>query len=257
MTDLKKAAQKAIELMDLTTLNDDDTDQKVIDLCHKAVTPAGNTAAICIYPRFIPIARKTLNDLGAEDIQIATVTNFPHGNDDIAIAVLETRAAVAYGADEVDVVFPYRSLMEGNETLGFELVKACKEECGDDVLLKVIIESGVLADPALIRKASELSIDAGADFIKTSTGKVTVNATLEAAEIMMTVISEKNKNVGFKPAGGVRDAAQAAEFLAVAERLLGADWATPRTFRFGASSLLNSLLHTLELADAPATTKGY
>ena len=257
MTDLKKAAQKAIELMDLTTINDDDTDQKVIDLCHKAVTPAGNTAAICIYPRFIPIARKTLNDLGAEDIQIATVTNFPHGNDDIAIAVLETRAAVAYGADEVDVVFPYRSLMEGNETLGFELVKACKEECGDDVLLKVIIESGVLADPALIRKASELSIDAGADFIKTSTGKVTVNATLEAAEIMMTVISEKNKNVGFKPAGGVRDAAQAAEFLAVAERLLGADWATPRTFRFGASSLLNSLLHTLELADAPATTKGY
>ena len=257
MTDLKKAAQKAIELMDLTTLNDDDTDQKVIDLCHKAVTPAGNTAAICIYPRFIPIARKTLNDLGAEDIQIATVTNFPHGNDDIAIAVLETRAAVAYGADEVDVVFPYRSLMEGNETLGFELVKACKEECGDDVLLKVIIESGVLADPALIRKASELSIDAGADFIKTSTGKVAVNATLEAAEIMMTVISEKNKNVGFKPAGGVRDAAQAAEFLAVAERLLGADWATPRTFRFGASSLLNSLLHTLELADAPATTKGY
>lgn len=174
MTDLKKAAQRAIELMDLTTLNDDDTDQKVIDLCHKAVTPAGNTAAICIYPRFIPIARKTLDELGAEDIQIATVTNFPHGNDDIAIAVLETRAAVAYGADEVDVVFPYRALMEGNESVGYELVKACKEACGD-VLLKVIIESGVLADPALIRRASELSIDAGADFIKTSTGKVPVD----------------------------------------------------------------------------------
>lgn len=257
MTDLKKTAQKAIELMDLTTLNDDDTDQKVIELCHKAVTPAGNTAAICIYPRFIPIARKTLNDLGAEDIQIATVTNFPHGNDDIAIAVLETRAAVAYGADEVDVVFPYRALMEGNETVGFELVKACKEECGEDVLLKVIIESGVLQDPALIRKASELSIDAGADFIKTSTGKVPVNATIEAAEIMMTVISEKNTKIGFKPAGGVRDAAQAAEFLDVAQRLLGADWATPRTFRFGASSLLSSLLHTLELADAPKPTQGY
>lgn len=257
MTDLKKAAQRAIELMDLTTLNDDDTDQKVIDLCHKAKTAAGNTAAICIYPRFIPIARKTLEDIGADDVRIATVTNFPHGNDDIAIAVLETRAAIAYGADEVDVVFPYRALMEGNETVGFELVKACKEECGDEVLLKVIIESGVLADAALIRKASELSIDAGADFIKTSTGKVAVNATLEAAEIMLTVISEKNANVGFKPAGGVRDAAQAAEFLGVAERLLGADWVTPRTFRFGASSLLNSLLHTLELADAPKPTQGY
>lgn len=257
MTDLKKAAQRAIELMDLTTLNDDDTDQKVIDLCHKAKTAAGNTAAICIYPRFIPIARKTLEEIGADDVRIATVTNFPHGNDDIAIAVLETRAAIAYGADEVDVVFPYRALMEGNETIGFELVKACKEECGDDVLLKVIIESGVLADAALIRKASELAIDAGADFIKTSTGKVAVNATLEAAEIMLTVISEKNTRVGFKPAGGVRDAAQAAEFLGVAERLLGADWVTPRTFRFGASSLLNSLLHTLELADAPKPAQGY
>jgi deoxyribose-phosphate aldolase len=115
----------------------------------------------------------------------------------------------------------------------------------------------VLADPALIRRASELSIDAGADFIKTSTGKVPVNATLEAAEIMLTVISEKNPKVGFKPAGGVRDAAQAAEFLGVAERILGADWVSPRTFRFGASSLLNSLLHTLELADAPKPTQGY
>jgi deoxyribose-phosphate aldolase len=257
MTDLKKAAQRGIELMDLTTLNDDDTDQKVIDLCHKAITAAGHTAAICIFPRFIPIARKTLNDLDAEDIKIATVTNFPHGNDDIAIAVLETRAAVAYGADEVDVVFPYRALMAGDETVGFELVKACKEACGDDAILKVIIESGELKDPALIRKASELAIDAGADFIKTSTGKVPVNATLEAAEIMLTVISEKNTKVGFKPAGGVRDAAQTAEFLGVAERILGADWATPSTFRFGASSLLNSLLHTLELVDVPKPNQGY
>ncbi|MCW3172559.1 deoxyribose-phosphate aldolase [Shewanella subflava] len=257
MTDLKKAAQMGISLMDLTTLNDDDTDQKVIDLCHKAKTPAGNTAAICIYPRFIPIARKTLNDLDCEDIKIATVTNFPHGNDDIAIAVLETRAAVAYGADEVDVVFPYRALMAGNETVGFELVKACKEACGDEAILKVIIESGELKDPALIRKASELSIDAGADFIKTSTGKVPVNATLEAAEIMLTVISEKNRKVGFKPAGGVKDAAKTAEFLAVAASILGEEWITPETFRFGASSLLNSLLHTLELADAPKPTQGY
>ncbi|QIR13799.1 deoxyribose-phosphate aldolase [Shewanella aestuarii] len=257
MTDLTKAAQLGIQLMDLTTLNDDDTDQKVIDLCHKAKTPAGNTAAICIYPRFIPIARKTLNELDCEDIKIATVTNFPHGNDDIAIAVLETRAAVAYGADEVDVVFPYRALMAGNETVGFELVKACKEACGDDAILKVIIESGELKDPALIRKASELSIDAGADFIKTSTGKVPVNATIEAAEIMLTVISEKNTKVGFKPAGGVKDAEATAEFLGVAARILGEDWISSSTFRFGASSLLNSLLHTLDLAEAPKPNQGY
>ncbi|MBR9726481.1 deoxyribose-phosphate aldolase [Shewanella intestini] len=257
MTDLKKAAQMGIQLMDLTTLNDDDTDQKVIDLCHKASTPAGHTAAVCIYPRFIPIARKTLNELNCEDIKIATVTNFPHGNDDIAIAVLETRAAVAYGADEVDVVFPYRALIGGNETVGYELVKACKEACGEDAILKVIIETGELKDAALIRKASELSIDAGADFIKTSTGKVPVNATIEAAEIMLTVISEKNTKVGFKPAGGVKDAAKTAEFLATAQRILGDDWVNSNTFRFGASSLLNSLLHTLDLADAPQPNQGY
>ena len=140
MTDLKLAAQRALNLMDLTTLNDDDTDQKVIDLCRKAKSPAGLTAAVCIYPRFIPIARKTLREIGAADVRIATVTNFPHGNDDIEIAVAETRAAVAYGADEVDVVFPYRAFMAGNEQVGFDLVKACKEACGATVLLKVIID---------------------------------------------------------------------------------------------------------------------
>ncbi|TKB55396.1 deoxyribose-phosphate aldolase [Ferrimonas aestuarii] len=256
MSDIKAVAQRALQLMDLTTLNDDDTDQKVIELCHNAKTAAGTTAAICIYPRFIPIARKTLREIGAEQVQIATVTNFPHGNDDIDIAVAETKAAIAYGADEVDVVFPYRALMAGNEQVGFDLVKACKEACGD-VLLKVIIETGELKEEALIRKASEISIDAGADFIKTSTGKVPVNATLESAKIMMTVISEKDTNVGFKPAGGVRNAEQAGEYLDLAASILGKDWVSPKSFRFGASSLLASLLHTLELADAPADSKGY
>lgn len=105
MSDLQQAARIGISLMDLTTLNDNDTDQKVIQLCHDAKTLAGNTAAVCIYPRFIPIARKTLQAIGALDIKIATVTNFPHGNDDLNIALAETKAAVAYGADEVDVFF--------------------------------------------------------------------------------------------------------------------------------------------------------
>ncbi len=106
MTELTAAAQRALNLMDLTTLNDDDTDEKVIALCRQANSPAGHTAAICIYPRFIPVARKALREQGTPDIRIATVTNFPHGNDDIDIALAETRAAIAYGADEVDVVFP-------------------------------------------------------------------------------------------------------------------------------------------------------
>lgn len=257
MSDIRAAAQRALTLMDLTTLNDDDTDARVVALCHQAKSPAGLTAAICIYPRFIPLARKTLREIGAADVRIATVTNFPHGNDDIEIAVAETRAAVAYGADEVDVVFPYRALMAGNETVGSELVRQCKAACGDRVLLKVIIETGELKSEALIRRASELAIAAGADFIKTSTGKVPVNATLESARIMMEVIKATDTRVGFKPAGGVKNAEQAAEYLALAESILGKEWVSPRTFRFGASSLLASLLATLGHGPKPAESTGY
>lgn len=258
MSDLKAAAQRALKLMDLTTLNDDDTDEKVIALCHDAKTAAGNTAAICIYPRFIPVAKKTLREQGTPEIRIATVTNFPHGNDDIEIAVAETRAAVAYGADEVDVVFPYRTLIAGDENTGFELVKQCKAACGD-ILLKVIIETGELKEAALIKRASEIAIEAGADFIKTSTGKVPVNATPEAARIMLTVIRDMGvaNKVGFKPAGGVRTAEDAAQYLAMADEILGADWADNMHYRFGASSLLTNLLNTLEVTNETADPAAY
>ena len=247
MSDLKAAALRALKLMDLTTLNDDDTDAKVIALCHSAKTAWGNTAAVCIYPRFVPIAKKTLREQGTPEIRIATVTNFPHGNDDIDSAVAETKAAVAYGADEVDVVFPYRALIAGDVVTGHELVRRCKEAC-DDVLLKVIIEVGELKDEDLIKRASQICIEAGADFIKTSTGKVPVNATPEYARMMLEVIRDMGvaKTVGFKPAGGVRSAEDAAQYLAMADELLGADWADSRHYRFGASSLLSSLLNTLE-----------
>ena len=259
MTDLTASSLRALKLMDLTTLIDVDTDEKVIDMCQQAKTPLGNTAAVCIYPRFIPVARKTLNAQGTPDIRIATVTNFPHGNDDIDIAVAETRAAVAYGADEVDVVFPYRALIAGNEQVGFELVKACKAVCaGANVLLKVIIETGELKEERLIRKASEIAINAGADFIKTSTGKVPVNATPESARIMLEVIRDMGveKTVGFKPAGGVRSAEDAATYLATADEIFGGDWADARHYRFGASSLLASLLKALGHGDGKSSS-GY
>ncbi|WP_318434018.1 deoxyribose-phosphate aldolase [Photobacterium leiognathi] len=254
MSDLKTAALRALKLMDLTTLNDDDTNAKVIELCKNAKTVVGNTAAVCIYPRFIPVAKKQLREQGTPEVRIATVTNFPHGNDDIEIAVAETKAAVAYGADEVDVVFPYRALMAGNAEVGFELVKQCKAACGDNVLLKVIIETGELKTEALIKQASEISINAGADFIKTSTGKVPVNATPEYAQIMLNVIKDMGveKTVGFKPAGGVRTAEDAQQYLAMADEILGAEWADSRHYRFGASSLLANLLHTLGEGEAAA-----
>ncbi|MDY4315628.1 deoxyribose-phosphate aldolase [Pectobacterium actinidiae] len=253
MTKLTTAAQRALVLMDLTTLNEDDTDEKVTALCRQANSPAGKTAAICIYPRFIPLAKKILREQGTPDIRIATVTNFPHGNDDVEIAVAETKVAIAYGADEVDVVFPYRALIAGNAQIGFELVQACKAVCQDaHVLLKVIIETGELKQEALIRQASEIAIDAGADFIKTSTGKVPVNATPESAAIMLKAIRDKGvgERVGFKAAGGVRNAEDAAIYLQLADDIMGAEWATAQHFRFGASSLLASLLTTLGHATA-------
>ena len=258
MSDLKAAALRALQLMDLTTLNDNDTDEAVIALCKNAKTAVGNTAAVCIYPRFVPIAKKTLREQGTPEVRIATVTNFPHGNDDIAIAVAETKAAVAYAADEVDVVFPYRALIAGDETVGFELVKQCKEVCGD-VLLKVIIETGELKEEALIKKASQICIEAGANFIKTSTGKVPVNATPEYARMMLEVIRDMGvaKTVGFKPAGGVRTAEDAQAYLAMADDILGGDWADNMHYRFGASSLLTNLLNTLEVTDETADPAAY
>ncbi|WP_425322307.1 deoxyribose-phosphate aldolase [Arsenophonus nasoniae] len=243
--ELKLAAQRALNLMDLTLLNDDDTDEKVKILCHQAKTARGNTAAICIYPRFIPLARKILT---TPNIRIATVTNFPFGGQDVAMALTETQAAIAYGADEVDVVFPYRALIAGNKQIGFELVKACKEICRtSSVLLKVIIEAGELKQADLIRQATEIAITAGADFVKTSTGKVAINATLENVEIMLKVIRDIGvaNQVGCKVAGGVRTVEDAAQYLALADRIMGKAWADIRHFRFGASSLLSSLLNTL------------
>lgn len=242
---LQDTAQLALSLMDLTSLNDSDTNEVIEALCQQAKSPAGTPAAVCVYPAFIAVARKTLNTEGIANVKVATVTNFPSGGEDIATAVAETREAVALGAHEVDVVFPYRALMQGNSQVGFDLVEQCKKACGDAVQLKVIIESGELKSAELIKQASEICINAGADFIKTSTGKVPVNATLEAADIMLTAIKESGKNVGFKAAGGVRTAEEAAEYLALARRIMGSDWVTPENFRFGASSLLNNLLKTL------------
>jgi deoxyribose-phosphate aldolase len=248
----KDAAKLAISLMDLTSLTDQETPQDIIKLCQQAKSQGGNTASICIFPRFIPLARKILLQQNTPDIKIATVTNFPHGNDDIAIAVAETKAAVAYGANEIDVVFPYKALIAGDINVGLELIEACKGVCPKMVILKVIIETGELKTPELIKLASEVAIRGGADFIKTSTGKVKVNATPEAAKIMLEVIKSTNNeqvNTGFKAAGGVKNIDDALIYLNLAQNILGDNWTTQNHFRFGASSLLADLLSTLDYID--------
>ncbi len=253
----QEIAKLSLSLMDLTSLTNNESTEDIIALCKQANSSAGNTAAICIYPRFIPIAKAQLAAQNTPEIKVATVTNFPHGNDDIGVAVSETKEAVGLGADEVDVVFPYKALINGNEQVGYDLVKACKAACGNNVLLKVIIESGELASPELIEKASEISINAGADFIKTSTGKVDVNATPEAAKIMLNTINNINPNVGFKAAGGVRNVEDAEVYLNIVLDTLGASWLNPTHFRFGASSLLNSLLVTLNQEADTTNTSSY
>lgn len=238
-------AKQALQLMDLTSLNDEDTDAVIENLCQQADTPFGSPAAVCVYPKFIQTARQSLDKLGLQAVKVATVTNFPHGKADIESARAQTQEAVAFGADEVDVVFPYQALIEGDEAVGEQLVRACKEACADKAKLKVIIESGELKSEALIAKASQLAINGGADFIKTSTGKVAVNATLSAAKTMLQVIKDSGRDVGFKAAGGVRTAEEAQDYLQLAKEMMGEDWVNAEHFRFGASGLLKNLLAVL------------
>ena len=234
-----KSAGRAIGLLDLTSLNDDDTDGTVEALCKRAVTPVGKVAAVCIWPRFVKTARKALKGSG---VRIATVVNFPRGEADAAAVAAEAKAAIKDGAQEIDVVLPYRAFIDGARTQPMNVVRACRDACGADVTMKVILESGCFPDPDLLAWAARDAIAAGADFLKTSTGKVQPAATLEAAALLLHVIHESGKPVGFKAAGGIRDADGAAAYLALATAIQGKGWSKPETFRFGASGLLDSLL---------------
>lgn len=250
----REAAAFALSLLDLTNLRDDCDNAAIENLCLRAQTPYGNSAAICIWPRFVAHARQILGD--DHPVRIATVVNFPSGNLAVAAVVEETRKAVEDGADEIDLVIPYNAFIAGDEAAVTTMVEAVRSACPQSTL-KVILETGELKDMALVRRASELAIAAGADFIKTSTGKVHVNATLEAADIMLRAIRESRAKVGFKPAGGISTVADADLYLRLAESILGPNWVMPSTFRFGASSLLDDILAVLSGTTAPRAAAGY
>lgn len=243
--ELHDAARQALGMMDLTSLSTTDSQPDITELCRQAHTEFGSPAALCVYPEWVVWTRQELDRLGLKQVRIATVTNFPDGSAQISRALAETERAVAAGADEVDVVFPWRALLAGDRGIGAELVQICKTACGDQAQLKVIIESGELKSAEHIRIASEIAIKSGADFIKTSTGKVAVNATPEAAVIMLTAIKESGRDCGFKAAGGVRTAEDARVYLQLAADIMGTDWLSPKHFRFGASGLLNNLIAVL------------
>ncbi|MBU0455921.1 MAG: deoxyribose-phosphate aldolase [Gammaproteobacteria bacterium] len=241
--DFKTVAQRTLPLLDLTRLGDTDSMGDILQLCRNAVTPFGSVAAVCIYSQFVSYAK---SELVGTDIKLATVANFPKGDQPVDEVIKEIQSEIIRGADEVDVVLPYTSYLSGETDEARNFLKACREVCGKRVTLKVILETGAFPNAQKIYEASLLAIEAGANFVKTSTGKIKIGATLEAAIAMLLAIRDSEKTVGFKASGGIRTVVQAAEYLSIADRIMGNDWVSSDTFRFGASSLLNDVLHQLE-----------
>jgi deoxyribose-phosphate aldolase len=239
----------ATSMVDLTTLEGQDTPGKVRQLCAKAVAPAPlhpevpSCAAICVYPAQVPVAADALAGSGVAVASVAT--GFPSGQVDLDMKIEETRRAVAAGATEIDMVISRDAYLRGDDTRVVGEVEAIKEACGE-AHLKVILETAELGGYEHIHHASQLAIAGGADFIKTSTGKVSPAATPGVVLVMLEAVREHQARtgriVGVKAAGGVRTSKQALHLLVLVKETLGDDWLTPDRFRIGASSLLNDLL---------------
>lgn len=239
-SETKAIARRAIGLIDLTELGDKATAADVTDLCGRANGRYGAVAAVCIWPRHVALAAAELKATG---VRIATVVNFPAGDDSIEDVVALAHDCLLEGADEIDVVLPYRAFLAGDHARATAMIAAVRRAVpsGDRKTLKVILETGELKRPATIRAAADLAIRNGADFIKTSTGKTAVSATLAATEVMLHAIRDLDRSVGLKPSGGIRTLADATRFLQQADHIMGPTWVSPATFRFGASGLLAAL----------------
>ncbi|TGE78681.1 deoxyribose-phosphate aldolase [Pseudoalteromonas sp. KS88] len=248
MNEKHKNAVRTVAVMDLTTLNETDTTDTIEQLVASIQPLLGTPAAVCVYSEFVDDAKVFLAQRELNHIKVATVTNFPAGDAALSDVINETLVAIERGADEIDLVLPYKALAAGDDAKALEYVTASKAVCPEHVQLKVIIESGELKTPTLIKLATEIAIAGGADFVKTSTGKVTINATLDATKIMLEAIKASNKVVGFKAAGGVKTVSEASDYLHLASDIMGADYLNPQTFRFGASSLLSQVYNVLNEA---------
>jgi deoxyribose-phosphate aldolase len=243
----------ALSMVDLTTLEGMDTPGKVEAMCRKALRPfperpeLPSTAAVCVYPNLVPVARAVLGP--ASRVKIAAVaTAFPSGQSPLPLKLDEVRRTVELGADEIDMVIDRGAFLAGDHARVFDEIAATKQACGP-ARLKVILETGELQTLDNVALASRIAIAAGGDFIKTSTGKVKPAATLDVTLVMLEAIREHYLStgvmVGMKPAGGIRDAKLALHYLVLVAETLGSDWLDPHWFRFGASSLVNDLLRQI------------
>jgi deoxyribose-phosphate aldolase len=239
-----------LSMIDLTTLEGMDTVKKVEQLCYKAthihneLPDLPNVAAVCVYPTMVKTASNALKDF---DVKVASVaTAFPSGSSSLKIKIQETKEAIFNGADEVDMVISRGKFHSGEYNYVFDEIATIKETCGSDVRLKVILETGELGDYDHIRFASEIAINAGADFIKTSTGKIKPAATLPITLVMLEAIKDHyyntGKMIGMKPAGGISNSKLALQYLLLVKETLGDLWLDNHWFRFGASSLANDVL---------------
>ncbi len=246
----------ALSMIDLTTLEGKDTKGKVQQLCYKAMHPHDTlkniptVAAICVYPTYVGIAKKAL--IGS-DIQVASVaTSFPSGQANIEAKLSDTKFAVDQGADEIDMVISRGEFLTGNYQFVFDEIATIKEACGK-AHLKVILETGELETLDNVRKASEIAMHAGADFIKTSTGKIQPAATMPVTYVMFDAIKDfylkTGKMIGMKPAGGISTSKIALQYLVMLNEILGEKWMNNKYFRFGASSLANDILMQLVKAE--------
>jgi len=247
--DRRKLLSSIIGIIDLTTLEGADTNQKVTDMCHKGmgIEKLGlglpNVAAVCVYPTLVKTARKTLE---GSRLKVAAVAGaFPAGQSPIHIKVEEVKYTVGEGADEIDMVISRGKFLEGEYNLVFDEIAAIKEACGE-AHLKVILETGELQTPTLIRRASDIAIAAGADFIKTSTGKIQPAATEISMLVMLQAIKDHyektGKMVGIKPAGGISDCDKAIRYYTLTSEVLGNDWLSKDWFRIGASRLVDAVV---------------
>lgn len=246
-------ARRAIALIDLTDLADDHSPAGIDALCARAAEHG--TAAVCVWPEFVP---RCVAQLDGTDVRVATVVNFPSGDEPPAEVLNATETALSDGADDVDLVLPYRAFLAGDHAPARELIRAVAGLVGGDGrVLKVILETGEFRDDLAVRAAGRLAVEHGADFLKTSTGKTLVGATPAAVRSMLTVVAEaaeRGRRIGIKPSGGIRTLDDAAGYLALADEVMGLGWATPATFRFGASGLLDALLAELAGSEGDGDT---
>ncbi len=236
-------ARRLYALVDLTSLNDTDTPASIATFSEKARSGLGEVAAVCIYPAFVS---QVATEFAGTSIQTATVVNFPAGETDLDTVLVEIGRAIQDGATEIDVVFPYQRYLAGERHYAQSFVASCKAACGQGVHLKVILETGALQDLAIIADAAYDALVNGADFVKTSTGKISEGASLEAAAVLLLVVkhlqSQLARPLGVKVSGGIREMGQAAAYVALADQILGMSAVTSATFRIGASKLVDELL---------------